>query len=37
MLIDFHTHCFPEKIAERAIEKLSLASGGLKPHTNGTL
>lgn len=37
MLIDFHTHCFPEKIAERAVEKLSLASGGLKPHTNGTL
>ena len=37
MLIDFHTHCFPHKIAERAIEKLSLASGGLKPHTNGTL
>lgn len=37
MLIDFHTHCFPQKIAERAIEKLSLASGGLKPHTNGTL
>lgn len=37
MLIDFHTHCFPEKIAEKAVEKLSLASGGLKPHTNGTL
>ena len=36
MLIDFHTHAFPEKIAERAIEKLSFASGGLTPHTNGT-
>lgn len=37
MLIDFHTHCFPQKIAEKAIEKLSFASGGLKNSTNGTL
>lgn len=37
MLIDFHTHCFPERIAEKAIEKLSYVSGGLKPHTNGTV
>ena len=37
MLIDFHTHAFPEKIAEKAITKLSFASGGLQPHTNGTL
>lgn len=36
MVIDFHTHCFPERIAERAIGKLSYASGGLKPHTDGT-
>ena len=36
MLIDFHTHCFPEKIAERAIEKLADASGGLEPYTDGT-
>lgn len=36
MLIDFHTHCFPEKIAESAINKLSFASGGLMPYTNGT-
>ncbi len=36
MLIDFHTHAFPEKIAERAIQKLSFASGGLTPNTNGT-
>ncbi len=36
MLIDFHTHAFPEKIAQKAIEKLSYASGGLVPHTNGT-
>lgn len=37
MLIDFHTHCFPEKIAEKAVSKLSFASGGLKNHTDGTL
>ncbi len=37
MLIDFHTHCFPDKIAEKAIAKLSAVSGGLEPYTNGTL
>ena len=37
MLIDFHTHCFPEKIAAKAVEKLSFASGGLKYHTDGTV
>ena len=37
MLIDFHTHCFPDKIAERAIAKLSYVSGGIKPNTDGTL
>lgn len=37
MLIDFHTHCFPEKIATRAVEKLSFLSGGLKYYTDGTL
>ncbi len=37
MLIDFHTHCFPDKIAPRAIEKLSFASGGLEPYTDGTV
>ena len=36
MLIDFHTHCFPDKIAENAVKKLSFASGGLKYHTDGT-
>lgn len=35
MVIDFHTHCFPEKIAEKAIGKLSAASG-LMPFTDGT-
>ena len=37
MIIDFHTHCFPEKIALRAVEKLSFASGGLMPNTDGTV
>lgn len=37
MLIDFHTHCFPEKIASKAVEKLRFASGGLKYNTDGTL
>ncbi len=36
MLIDFHTHAFPEAIAARAMGNLSFASGGLKPQTNGT-
>ena len=37
MLIDFHTHAFPERIAARAIGKLSVESGGLVPQTDGTL
>lgn len=37
MLIDFHTHAFPNRIAASAIEKLSYASGGMKPQTNGTI
>ncbi len=36
MLIDFHTHCFPDKIAQAAINKLSFVSGGLTPYTDGT-
>ncbi len=36
-MIDFHTHCFPDKIAERAIGKLADASGGLTPYTDGTV
>lgn len=36
MLIDFHTHCFPDVIAARAVAKLSDAAGGLYPHTDGT-
>lgn len=37
MLIDFHTHAFPEKIAARAVDKLAYASGGLHPQTDGTI
>ncbi len=36
MLIDFHTHAFPEKIADKAINNLSFVSGGLEYHTDGT-
>lgn len=37
MVIDFHTHAFPEKIAKVAMEKLSFSSGGLIPQTDGTV
>lgn len=37
MLIDFHTHAFPDSIAKTAIEKLSFASGGLENNTEGTV
>lgn len=36
MILDFHTHCFPDKLAERAMATLSYTSGGVRPHTNGT-
>ncbi len=36
MVIDFHTHCFPQKIAEKAIDTLRFKSGGLIPQTDGT-
>lgn len=36
MLIDFHTHSFPQSIAKTAIDKLSYAAGGLIPQTDGT-
>lgn len=35
MIIDFHTHIFPEKIAKRTIETLSSA-GEIPPFTDGT-
>lgn len=37
MLIDFHTHAFPGRIAGRALGKLSFEGGGLMPQTDGTL
>lgn len=36
MLIDFHTHAFPERIAARAVGGLSQACGGMMPQTDGT-
>lgn len=35
MIIDFHTHTFPEQIAKASIERLSKCSG-IAPHTDGT-
>ena len=35
MTIDFHTHCFPGKIAAAALEKMSLAANN-PPFTDGT-
>jgi predicted TIM-barrel fold metal-dependent hydrolase len=37
MVIDFHTHCFPDTLAVKAIGRLSVASGGLTPYTDGTV
>lgn len=36
MIIDFHTHVFPERIVERTIEKLE-NQGNLKAHSDGTV
>ena len=36
MIIDFHTHTFPDTISEKALHKLSMASATL-PFTDGTL
>ncbi len=36
MLIDFHTHIFPDKIADRAIQNLSRRAGGAIPYYDGT-
>lgn len=37
MIIDTHTHIFPDSLAPRAIASLSEHSGDYKPHTEGTL
>ncbi len=36
MIIDFHTHAFPEKIARKALSSLSHEVGGVIPQTDGT-
>ncbi len=36
MLIDFHTHAFPDKVAEKAIPKLA-GIGGIEPYGDGTV
>ncbi len=36
MIIDFHTHAFPEKIVARAIEGLAKDSGNVIPFADGT-
>lgn len=35
MIIDFHTHCFPDKIAQRAVDSLAKAAA-LVPISDGT-
>ena len=37
MVIDFHTHIYPDKIAARTIEALGKAAPGVCAHTDGTL
>lgn len=37
MIIDFHTHCFPDKIAKKAMMQLSAAANFLHFHTDGTV
>ncbi|MBO7187732.1 MAG: hypothetical protein J6V68_04985 [Clostridia bacterium] len=36
MIIDFHAHIFPDKIADKTIDALSKISN-IKAHTNGTV
>lgn len=36
MITDFHTHAFPERIAEKAIRNLAHVAGGARPNHNGT-
>lgn len=37
MLIDFHTHAFPDPVAGKALKKLSFAGAGLTPCADGTI
>jgi predicted TIM-barrel fold metal-dependent hydrolase len=36
MVIDFHTHCFPDSLARKALRQLSAAAGSLPFFTDGT-
>jgi len=36
MIIDFHTHCFPDSLAAKALPLLSKEAGDLSAHTDGT-
>ena len=36
MIIDIHTHCFPDKLATRAVPYLA-AQAGIPAHTDGTV
>lgn len=36
MLVDCHTHCFPDRIAVNALKRLRRNCGGLLPQTDGT-
>lgn len=36
MIIDFHTHMFPDKIAARTIDFLSKTGDDMNPFTDGT-
>lgn len=36
MIIDFHVHCFPDKLAPRAVSQLA-ATAGISPRVDGTI
>ncbi|WP_265445295.1 amidohydrolase family protein [Acetivibrio straminisolvens] len=36
MIIDFHVHCFPDKLAPRAVSQLA-ATAGIPPRVDGTI
>jgi predicted TIM-barrel fold metal-dependent hydrolase len=36
VIIDFHTHAFPDELAQRALAKLAKI-GNIRPHTDGTI
>lgn len=37
MVIDIHTHCFPDHLAEKALDKLASIAGNHPRHTDGTV